>query len=46
MVTEGVEMLVAALHDPAFGPLVVCGSGGVLVDLLDSFADPLHGVNG
>ena len=37
-----------ALREPrsSFGPLVVCGSGGVLFDVLDSFADPLHGVNG
>ena len=34
MVPGGVEMLVGALHDPTFGPVVVCGSGGVLVDLL------------
>ena len=42
MVTEGVEMLVGALHDPTFGPLVVCGSGGVLVDLLADSAFRIH----
>jgi acetyl coenzyme A synthetase (ADP forming)-like protein len=42
MVTGGVEMLVGALHDPTFGPLVVCGSGGVLVDLL---ADPVFRIH-
>ena len=42
MVTEGVEMLVGAVHDPTFGPLVVCGSGGVLVDLLADSAFRIH----
>lgn len=44
MVTGGVEMLVGALHDPTFGPLVVCGSGGVLVDLLADSAFRIHPV--
>ena len=44
MVTEGVEMLVGALHDPTFGPLVVCGSGGVLVDLLADSSFRIHPV--
>jgi acetate---CoA ligase (ADP-forming) len=35
-------MLVGALHDPTFGPLVVCGSGGVLVDLVADSAFRLH----
>jgi acyl-CoA synthetase (NDP forming) len=34
MVPGGMEMLVGALHDPTFGPIVLVGSGGVLVDLL------------
>jgi acetyl coenzyme A synthetase (ADP forming)-like protein len=42
MVAEGVEMLVGAVHDPTFGPLVVCGSGGVLVDLLADSAFRIH----
>jgi acetate---CoA ligase (ADP-forming) len=42
MVMEGVEMLVGALHDPTFGPVVVCGSGGVLVDLLADSAFRIH----
>jgi acetyl coenzyme A synthetase (ADP forming)-like protein len=42
MVGEGVEMLVGALHDPMFGPVVVCGSGGVLVDLVADSAFRLH----
>ena len=42
MVMEGVEMLVGALHDPTFGPVVVCGSGGVLVDLLADTVFRIH----
>jgi acyl-CoA synthetase (NDP forming) len=34
MVPEGVEMLVGVVHDPQFGPVVACGAGGVLVELL------------
>ena len=34
MITGGVEMVVGGLNDAAFGPLLMCGSGGVLVDLL------------
>lgn len=42
MVPGGVEMLVGALHDPTFGPVMVCGSGGVLVDLLGDSAFRIH----
>jgi acetyl coenzyme A synthetase (ADP forming)-like protein len=42
MAPHGVEMLVGALHDSTFGPLVVCGAGGVLVDLLADSAFRLH----
>jgi acyl-CoA synthetase (NDP forming) len=35
MVDGGVELLVGALHDPVFGPIVVFGSGGVLVEARD-----------
>ena len=34
MVSDGVEMMIGALNDRTFGPVVVCGTGGVLVDLL------------
>ncbi|ORE95570.1 Acetyl-CoA synthetase (NDP-forming) [Stappia sp. 22II-S9-Z10] len=41
MVPKGVEIVVGATVDPAFGPLVVVGLGGVLVELLrDSVAAP------
>ena len=42
MVPAGVEMIVGALHDPLFGPLIACGTGGVLVDLLADSAFRLH----
>jgi acyl-CoA synthetase (NDP forming) len=42
MVPDGVEMIVGALHDATFGPLIACGSGGVLVDLLADSAFRLH----
>jgi acetyl coenzyme A synthetase (ADP forming)-like protein len=42
MVPGGVEMLVGALHDATFGPLVACGTGGVLVDLLGDTTFRLH----
>ena len=44
MVPDGVEMLVGATLNPLFGPVVVCGSGGVLVDLLGDSAVRLHPV--
>jgi acetyl coenzyme A synthetase (ADP forming)-like protein len=42
MVPGGVELLVGAVLDPTFGPLVACGSGGVLVDLLGDTTFRLH----
>jgi acyl-CoA synthetase (NDP forming) len=46
MIPSGVEMLVGALLDPTFGPLVVCGAGGALVDLLGDTAFRLHPLTG
>jgi acetyl coenzyme A synthetase (ADP forming)-like protein len=34
MVPSGIEMLVGVTHDPVFGPIVVCGTGGIIVELL------------
>ncbi|HYH90113.1 MAG TPA: GNAT family N-acetyltransferase [Solirubrobacteraceae bacterium] len=34
MAPEGTELIVGAVGDPAFGPLVACGAGGVAVELL------------
>lgn len=42
MVPAGVELLIGALVDPTFGPVVACGSGGVLVDLLRDTVFRLH----
>jgi acetate---CoA ligase (ADP-forming) len=44
MIGGGVEMLVGAVYDQTFGPVVVCGTGGVFVDLLADSAFRLHPV--
>jgi acetyl coenzyme A synthetase (ADP forming)-like protein len=44
MVTGGVEMMIGAINDPSFGHVIVCGSGGVLIDLLADSAWRLHPV--
>jgi acyl-CoA synthetase (NDP forming) len=31
---DGTEMFVGMTHDPTFGPLLACGAGGTLVELL------------
>jgi acetate---CoA ligase (ADP-forming) len=38
MAPEGLEMIVGIKRDPLFGPVVVCGFGGVLVELLKDIA--------
>jgi acyl-CoA synthetase (NDP forming) len=42
MVPRGVEMIVGAFQDPVFGPLVACGTGGVMVDVVADTAFRLH----
>lgn len=44
MVNGGAEMMIGAINDATFGHVVVCGSGGVLVDLLADSACRLHPV--
>jgi acetate---CoA ligase (ADP-forming) len=34
MVEDGVEMFVGMTNDPSFGPLLACGAGGKLVELI------------
>jgi acetate---CoA ligase (ADP-forming) len=38
MAAEGVEMLVGAVNDPQFGPVIACGTGGVMVELMQDIA--------
>lgn len=35
MASPGVEMLLGVKRDPSFGPVVVCGLGGVFVEIID-----------
>jgi acetate---CoA ligase (ADP-forming) len=35
MIGPGVDMLVGMVHDRSFGPVVVCGSGGTAVELMN-----------
>ena len=42
MVTPGAEMIVGAVQDPLFGPVLACGTGGVLVDVLADTSFRLH----
>lgn len=42
MVRGGVEMIAGITQDPTFGPLILCGMGGVLVDILGDSTFRLH----
>lgn len=41
MVPEGIEMIAGSTHDPAFGPIIVAGMGGKLVELLKDISTRL-----
>lgn len=45
MAPKGVEMLVGVVHDQHFGPVVACGAGEVLVELLKDVAVRLTPLN-
>ena len=38
MVPQGIEMVIGARNDPLFGPMIVVGLGGILVELLKDTA--------
>jgi acyl-CoA synthetase (NDP forming) len=38
MVTDGVELILGMTYDPQFGPLIVCGAGGVTVEVFKDAA--------
>lgn len=45
MVPEGIEMIAGSTHDPIFGPLVVAGMGGKLVELIRDISTRLAPVS-
>jgi acyl-CoA synthetase (NDP forming) len=45
MVTGGVEMLVGAVEDPIFGPVLACATGGTIAELLSDMQFRLHPLN-
>lgn len=45
MVRGGIEVMVGVSNDPQFGPVVVCGMGGVLVEVLRDTASALAPVS-
>ncbi|HET8944807.1 MAG TPA: acetate--CoA ligase family protein, partial [Dehalococcoidia bacterium] len=42
MVPEGIEAIVGVTQDPLFGPLIMFGLGGTLVELLKDVAFRIH----
>lgn len=43
-VREGIEALVGVASDPTFGPLIACGTGGVMAELMRDVSFRLHPV--
>ncbi|HUF46922.1 MAG TPA: acetate--CoA ligase family protein, partial [Vicinamibacterales bacterium] len=46
MVRGGVEMLIGAVEDPIFGPVIACATGGTLAELLADSQFRLHPLSG
>lgn len=46
MVSGGTEMMLGAIHDRTFGHVIVCGSGGVLLEVLADSQCRLYPVTG
>jgi acetyl coenzyme A synthetase (ADP forming)-like protein len=46
MASPGVELLVGVVQDPSFGPVVACGAGGTVVELLGDAAVRLTPLTG
>jgi len=44
-ISGGIEMMAGVTSDPTFGPLLVCGLGGIMVELLRDVAFRLHPVS-
>jgi acyl-CoA synthetase (NDP forming) len=44
MVSDGVEMAVGVSHDPSFGPVLMVGMGGTLIELLADISVRIHPV--
>jgi acetyl coenzyme A synthetase (ADP forming)-like protein len=45
MVPGGIEVIVGATLDPTFGPLIVYGSGGILVEMMNDATFRIHPVS-